>query len=292
MVNVYAAPEADLISERSTDEYGSVEMAIDGGYHLDIREIVNEARAKTPGAMAAMLPALGVYILACLAIIWTSRFFLSPQFLSFSHEYPDIILGSIFFFALLYPLVFSALTMPLAMGIFILGVRRAVNSTLEIRYIIRHYNKTLSLIVAWCLCAVFILLRFFLISVACNFLGGLILPTLMPLMEVVPYAKFLIIGAYFVLMSGLVGYFSIDYLMTFPLIVEKELRAWQAIRASYKSIRHQRGKIFRLMLLIGLINALGALPLGIGLIWTLPFSVIAMGITYRNMFGCEPATLA
>jgi hypothetical protein len=40
-----------------------------------------------------------------------------------------------------------------------------------------------------------------------------------------------------------------------------------------------------------LINLVGLLPLGLGMIWTLPLSIIAFGIVYRNMFGCEPATI-
>ena len=45
-------------------------------------------------------------------------------------------------------------------------------------------------------------------------------------------------------------------------------------------------------LVLMLINAVAAIPLGIGLIWTVPFSVIACGVLYRRIFGCEPETLA
>ena len=46
------------------------------------------------------------------------------------------------------------------------------------------------------------------------------------------------------------------------------------------------------MILIAIINVVALIPLGIGLIWSVPFSVIAFGILYRDIFGCEEQTLA
>jgi len=50
--------------------------------------------------------------------------------------------------------------------------------------------------------------------------------------------------------------------------------------------------MFGLMVALFVINMLALIPLTLGLIWTIPMSTIAMGIAYRNMFGCEKATVS
>lgn len=47
--------------------------------------------------------------------------------------------------------------------------------------------------------------------------------------------------------------------------------------------------VFGLYLVVLIIMAISALPLGIGLIWTLPLALVVPGIIYRNMFGVEQA---
>lgn len=46
------------------------------------------------------------------------------------------------------------------------------------------------------------------------------------------------------------------------------------------------------MLLLMLINTIAMIPLGIGLIWTVPWSVLTMSMVYTKLFGVEPETLA
>jgi hypothetical protein len=62
--------------------------------------------------------------------------------------------------------------------------------------------------------------------------------------------------------------------------------------ASRKAITHRWFAVFGLFVLLGLINLVAMIPLGIGLIWFLPLTVIAGGILYRNIFGCEAQTLS
>jgi hypothetical protein len=40
-----------------------------------------------------------------------------------------------------------------------------------------------------------------------------------------------------------------------------------------------------LLIAMGLVIFASAIPLGIGLIWTAPWSVNVFGVTYRRMFG-------
>jgi hypothetical protein len=95
----------------------------------------------------------------------------------------------------------------------------------------------------------------------------------------------IIIGFALLIIPGI--YLSIGYGLTYPLIMEKELGPWEAMEASRKAIHHHWFQIFGLYFVMGLIFMLSALPLGIGLIWTLPMGVITLGIVYRTVFGTE-----
>ena len=46
------------------------------------------------------------------------------------------------------------------------------------------------------------------------------------------------------------------------------------------------------MILMMLIAAVSAIPLGIGLIWTYPMMINVIGILYRDIFGVEEARAA
>ncbi len=87
-------------------------------------------------------------------------------------------------------------------------------------------------------------------------------------------------------------YLSIAYMLTVVLVVEKKLGAWEAMEASRKAITHHWFKIFFLFIAMGLIVLVSMIPLGIGLIWTYPMMVAAMGIVYRDVFGVEAARAA
>ena len=57
------------------------------------------------------------------------------------------------------------------------------------------------------------------------------------------------------------------------------------METSRKSLTHKWFRIFGLYLVVGLIVAVSALPLGIPLIWTFPWALMVMGVLYRRIFG-------
>jgi uncharacterized membrane protein len=61
------------------------------------------------------------------------------------------------------------------------------------------------------------------------------------------------------------------------------------MEASRKAVGQRWFKIFGLFLLLGLIVMISAIPLGIGLVWSMPLLMIAIGILYRTIFGVLPA---
>lgn len=83
-------------------------------------------------------------------------------------------------------------------------------------------------------------------------------------------------------------YLGVSYALAIPLVVERGLSPWQAMEASRKAIGQHWFKVFGLFLALGLIMLLSAIPLLIGLVWTLPLAFIAIGVLYRTIFGVLP----
>jgi uncharacterized membrane protein len=71
-------------------------------------------------------------------------------------------------------------------------------------------------------------------------------------------------------------------------VVERGLSPWQALETSRKAISQHWFKVFGLFLLLGIIMGLSMIPVGIGLIWTIPLFIISMGVLYRTIFGVLP----
>lgn len=95
------------------------------------------------------------------------------------------------------------------------------------------------------------------------------------------------LGLVLLIIPGL--YLGVAYGMTIPLIAFNELGAWQAMEISRKAITHKWFSVFALNLAVGFVVFLSALPLGIGLIWTMPWAMLVLGVLYRRMFGAPAA---
>ncbi len=80
-------------------------------------------------------------------------------------------------------------------------------------------------------------------------------------------------------------YLSVAYLLTFPLIGDRGLSPWAAMETSRKAITRKWFRVLGLMFLTGLLVMLSAIPLGIPLIWTLPWGMMVIGVLYRRVFG-------
>jgi len=92
-----------------------------------------------------------------------------------------------------------------------------------------------------------------------------------------------VIGFVFLLLPGI--YLSIAYIFTLPLIADKGMDVWEAMELSRKAVTKHWFKVFGLFLLLSIIMALGALALGIGLIWAVPLLFVTLyGLLYPLIF--------
>ena len=85
-------------------------------------------------------------------------------------------------------------------------------------------------------------------------------------------------------------YLSVAYAFTLPLIVDKNMDVWEAMEHSRKTVTKRWFKVAGLMGLLSIILFLGAIPLGVGLIWTVPLMFVTLyGLAYPIMFDGEEA---
>lgn len=227
----------------TAQDSGSLESAIAGDYQIDIGGILREAWEKTAGfkgtfwiavlVMAAVLLGIGIG----LGIVnWILEKI------------------GIEFFNVVSQIIQLAITMPMAGGLIILGIRRSADGPLDAKTVVSYFHLILPMLGMT-------LLMYLLVAV------GLVL----------------------LILPGI--YLAVAYMLALPVLIDKNLGPWEALEASRKAITHRWWELFALQLVLGLINLATVLTLGIGLIWTYPMTIIALGIVYRRIFGVEPATL-
>lgn len=88
----------------------------------------------------------------------------------------------------------------------------------------------------------------------------------------------------FLLMLIPVTYLAVCWWFVLPLIMEKGLDFWPAMKLSRRVVHRHWGRVFLLALLILGINVLGALACCIGLLFTLPLSFTAAMHAYEQLF--------
>lgn len=80
-------------------------------------------------------------------------------------------------------------------------------------------------------------------------------------------------------------YLIIAYMFALLLMLDKNMGPWEALETSRKAVTHHWFKIFGIVLVMSVIMMISILPLGIGLIWTLPMMYIMNGLLYQRIFG-------
>ncbi|MFV2032765.1 MAG: hypothetical protein ACC663_09735 [Gammaproteobacteria bacterium] len=155
----------------------------------------------------------------------------------------------------LIQMVASLAIMPMFIGIHIMGMRHAENKSVSVGSIFGYFNRAPRVILCYLLMTIMIML-----------------------------------GMVLLILPGI--YLMFAYMFALPLVVEKNMPAWRALETSRKALTRKWFSIFGVLLLIGLVNSLAILTLGIAWVWTIPWSVLTMSMIYTRLFGAEPHTLA
>jgi hypothetical protein len=146
-------------------------------------------------------------------------------------------------------------TMPMMVGITIMGIRHTQGKSVSPGLIFNYFHRVPGALLWYILMSVLIVIGFLL----------LVLPGI---------------------------YLSFAYMFSLPLMIEKDIGAWQALEISRKAVTRLWFRATGFLLLIGLLVTLGMLLLVVPLIWILPWVSLAFAILYFKLFGAEAQTLA
>jgi serine/threonine protein kinase/tetratricopeptide (TPR) repeat protein len=80
-------------------------------------------------------------------------------------------------------------------------------------------------------------------------------------------------------------YLFVAWIFVFPLIVDRRLDFWPAMRLSRQVIKKHWWKIFGLLAVLGLINLAGIAACGVGLFITFPITFAALTYAYEDITG-------
>ena len=151
------------------------------------------------------------------------------------------------FIAIVGELIYAWITLPVAMGLFAISLDRVAGGEVSNDRLFLFFPQATRLVVTTVLMTLLIFMGYVL----------LIIPGL---------------------------YLSVAYLFVLPLLVQRELGMLDALEVSRKAITHRWFTVLGILLVLALINVIGAIPLGIGLIWTIPWTMLAMGVMYQRIF--------
>mgnify|MGYP000421583405 CR=1 FL=1 len=147
-------------------------------------------------------------------------------------------------------LLVSILTLPISVGILLLGVFRAREAEITIGQVFNYFPQFPYLLLGYILITIFTILGFI----------ALVIPGI---------------------------YLSIAYIYSLSLVADKKLPVWQAMELSRKTVTKQWFKFFGLGIVSFFFILLSAIPFGIGLIWSIPTVYITYGLLYHRLFDEE-----
>jgi hypothetical protein len=250
MVDIYATPASDVVQRTaSVRGGGNVEDAIDGKIDVAMLETLGEAWRGLKGFKLKCHIATAIWFVVYLvAVMLSLPILFGLVALDVSEDTASIISS-------LLQVIAIAATMPMMVGITIMGIRHSQDKSVSAGSIFNYFHRVPTAILWYFLMTLMIMLGFVL----------LILPGI---------------------------YLSCAYMFSLPLIVEKDMGAWRALEVSRKAVTRIWFRATGFLLLIMLLITLGMIPLGIPLIWIVPWVTLAYAMLYFKLFGAEARTLA
>jgi hypothetical protein len=258
--NPYSVPSSDLMDKAAPGQALSIEEALTRGYDFSVFDLLGEAWRKTKGTKGVIwggfFAVFGVMIGAQIALYLITMLLGAGAFglaaLSGGGDGAAIAgAAGLIVVTILSSLISLAIMYPFMAGFNMIGIRQAAGQPVRFVELFSHFGRTLPL------------------------LGAGILMTIAT-----------IIGFALLILPGI--YLSIALMLTIPLVVERKLSPWQAMMVSCKAITQHWFKVFFLFLLMNIILWVSMLPLGIGMIWTLPMVIVMIGVLYNTIFGVLP----
>ena len=80
-------------------------------------------------------------------------------------------------------------------------------------------------------------------------------------------------------------YLSVCWKFTLPLIIDRQMEFWPAMKTSFKQVNRHWWQVFGLVVVIGLINLAGVFACCVGLLFTIPIGFAALMFAYETIFS-------
>jgi uncharacterized membrane protein len=80
-------------------------------------------------------------------------------------------------------------------------------------------------------------------------------------------------------------YLQVNWMFTLPLIIDRRMDFWSAMKASWKMVNKHWWLLFGLTILIGLLNLGGLLLCCVGVVFTAPIGIGALMYAYETIFS-------
>lgn len=161
----------------------------------------------------------------------------------------------------------------LQMGMLYIGIQRAADLPIEYRQIFRVFKKDIAIKIIF----LYILqILVFAPVIAILILASMITTFIPGAIAAVPVILF-IIGGFAIV------YLSVRMIVSNALVLDRAINPWAAIKLSFKATRDNFWPCLGLVLMQMIIVAISTIPLGIGLIWSLPFMFICFGLIYQRL---------
>lgn len=175
----------------------------------------------------------------------------------------------------------SFILSPLYAGIFFISALRASDQPIQYERMFAPFKKTLKI---WGTLILTALIIFFAIIIF-TFLLTLLFSAA-KVMGLVWLMRPFEIGSMIILFL-IVWYLCFAFMFAPLLVFEKNIGIYAAMKASIMGFSQHWFKILILQIALAVIVMISAIPLFIGMIWTLPMSLNLSGILYRIIFGVE-----
>lgn len=153
-----------------------------------------------------------------------------------------------FSMSIISQVILTVVLLPMEIGLAMIGLRKSVDQPFKFNMVFQYF--------------------------------GFIVPLI--LVTIVSYIL-IMIGLVLLVLPGI--YLAIAYSFALMLVVEKKMGLWEAMETSRKAVTKRWFTLFLFWIVMGIILIISMIPIGIGLIWTIPMACVAYGVIYRNMFG-------
>ena len=246
-----------------------------------ISDTYKEGWDKTYGFKAAYWGALGIYFVINLLLHLPGELIIHFS----AQNTAGLAVGNIL------SNVATLLLFPLVAGLVLMGVKRAVDLPVFSKMVFDYYKPFFFRVVG--LMLLLILIYFLLMMIT---MGGFIVAFI----AFVAQTTTVHIGGFLGtvgLLVGIVGlifslYVMVGYSLALPALIDKNTKILAAMSMSFRAVRAHWIKLLFAYLGLGVILVISAIPLGIGLIWTIPWVRCVMGVIYRDFLGVEKNTLS